>query len=120
MLRGEADEYCVRAKIDMNENNGCMRDPVLARASRVPHHRTGTKYIVYPTYDFACPVVDSLEGVTHVLRTNEYADRIPQYFWILDALKFPRHEIYEFSRLNLENTCLSKRKLTWFVEQGKV
>jgi glutamyl/glutaminyl-tRNA synthetase len=120
MLKGEADDYCVRAKIGMQLDNGCMRDPVLARTSRVPHHRTGKKYVVYPTYDFACPVVDTLEGVTHVLRTNEYADRIPQYFWILDALGWPKLEIYEYSRLNLEHTCLSKRKLTWFVDTARV
>lgn len=119
-MAGEADEYCVRAKIDMQSANGCMRDPVLARASKVPHHRTGTKYKAYPTYDFACPVVDSIEGVTHVLRTNEYADRIPQFFWVLGALGWPKLEIYEYSRLNLEHTCLSKRKLTWFVDTGRV
>ena len=120
LLKGEADEYCVRARIGMQNDNGCMRDPVLARSSKVPHHRTGTKYKVYPTYDFACPIVDSLEGVTHVLRTNEYADRIPQYFWVLGALGWPRLEIYEYSRLNLEYTCLSKRKLTWFVDSNRV
>jgi glutamyl-tRNA synthetase len=120
LLAGEADDYCVRAKINMQSDNGCMRDPVLARASKVPHHRTGTKYRVYPTYDFACPIVDSLEGVTHVLRTNEYADRIPQYMWVLGALGWPKLEIYEYSRLNLEHTCLSKRKLTWFVDTNRV
>eukprot|EP00178_Gracilaria_changii_P013083 TRINITY_DN3685_c0_g1_i3.p1 TRINITY_DN3685_c0_g1~~TRINITY_DN3685_c0_g1_i3.p1 ORF type:complete len:542 (-),score=71.69 TRINITY_DN3685_c0_g1_i3:16-1641(-) len=120
MLKGENKDYCVRAKINMQSNNGCMRDPVIARPSDVPHHRVGTKYKVYPTYDFACPVVDSVEGVTHVLRTNEYADRIPQYMWMLDALGWPRLEIYEYSRLNFEYTVLSKRKLNWFVNENKV
>lgn len=120
MLKGEADEYCLRAKIDMNSDNGCMRDPVLGRTNRTPHQRTGKKYTFYPTYDFACPIVDHLEGVTHAMRTNEYADRIPQYFWVLDSLGFPRHQIYEYSRLNLEYTCLSKRKLQWFVESKRV
>lgn len=120
MLKGEADDYCLRAKIDMNSDNGCMRDPVLGRTHRTPHQRTGKKYTFYPTYDFACPIVDHLEKVTHMLRTNEYADRIPQYYWILNALGFPKHEIYEYSRLNLEYTCLSKRKLQWFVDTKRV
>lgn len=120
MIKGEADEYCLRAKIDMQSNNGCMRDPVMARVNKTPHQRTGKKYCLYPTYDLACPIVDHLEGVTHAMRTNEYADRIPQYFWVLDAFGFPRHEIYEYSRLNLEYTCLSKRKLQWFVDEKRV
>lgn len=120
MIKGEADDYCLRAKIDMQSNNGCMRDPVLARVNRTPHQRTGKKYLLYPTYDFACPIVDHIEGVTHAMRTNEYADRIPQYFWVLDALGFPKHEIFEYSRLNLEYTCLSKRKLQWFVDTKRV
>jgi glutamyl-tRNA synthetase len=118
--KGDADDYCIRAKIDMQNNNGCLRDPVMARTSRTSHHRTGTKYVLYPTYDFACPMIDSYEGVTHVLRTNEYADRIPQYKWVLKAFDLPELEIYEYSRLNLEYTVLSKRKLTWFVDTGKV
>lgn len=120
MIEGKADEYCLRAKIDMNSPNGCLRDPVMFRTQREPHHRTGTKYTLYPTYDLACPIVDTIEGVTHVLRTNEYADRIPQYKWILNALDLPDLEIYEYSRLNLEYTCLSKRKLQWFVDTKRV
>lgn len=107
---------CVRAKIDMNSNNGCMRDPALYRCKIMDHPRTGSKYKVYPTYDFACPIVDSVEGVTHALRTTEYHDRDEQFFWVLDSLGMRKPHIYEYSRLNMMNTVLSKRKLTWFVE----
>lgn len=117
MLTGEKADYCLRAKIDMKELNGCMRDPVLYRVNMTPHHRTGTKFKAYPTYDFVCPIIDSLEGVTHAMRTNEYSDRIDQYNWMINALKLRPVEIYEFSRLNLVNTCLSKRKLQEFVNE---
>ncbi|XP_078132185.1 bifunctional glutamate/proline--tRNA ligase isoform X2 [Sander vitreus] len=111
---------CMRAKIDMNSNNGCMRDPTLYRCKTIPHPRTGNTHKVYPTYDFACPIVDSLEGVTHALRTMEYHDRDEQFYWIIEALGLRKPYIWEYARLNLNNTVLSKRKLTWFVDQGYV
>ncbi|XP_054626518.1 bifunctional glutamate/proline--tRNA ligase isoform X3 [Dunckerocampus dactyliophorus] len=111
---------CMRAKIDMNSNNGCLRDPTLYRCKNAPHPRTGNAYKVYPTYDFACPIVDSRENVTHALRTTEYHDRDEQYYWIINALGIRKPYIWEYSRLNLNNTVLSKRKLTWFVEEGYV
>uniref|UniRef100_A0A8C7GVM7 Bifunctional glutamate/proline--tRNA ligase n=1 Tax=Oncorhynchus kisutch TaxID=8019 RepID=A0A8C7GVM7_ONCKI len=111
---------CMRAKIDMASNNGCMRDPTFYRCKNAPHPRTGTTYRVYPTYDFACPIVDSVEGVTHALRTTEYHDRDDQFYWVIEALRLRKPYIWEYARLNLNNTVLSKRKLTWFVDQGYV
>ncbi|CAD7083959.1 unnamed protein product [Hermetia illucens] len=111
---------CIRAKIDMSSANGCMRDPTIYRCKNEEHPRTGRQYKVYPTYDFACPIVDAIEDVTHTLRTMEYHDRDEQFYWFIDALKLRKPYIWEYSRLNMTNTVLSKRKLTWFVESGLV
>lgn len=122
MLNGteEGQKWFMRAKIDHLSPNGSLRDPAVYRCVNKPHHITGDKFKAYPMYDMACPIVDSLDGVTHALRANEYADRKPQYEWFLKKLGLAHIEIFDFSRIDFVYTVLSKRKLKYLVEQGRV
>ena len=116
----EGLRWCIRAKLSVDDNNKALRDPVIYRCNTTPHHRTGSTWKIYPTYDFCVPILDSLEGVTHALRTIEYRDRNPQYDWMQKALGLRPVHIWDFARMNFVRTLLSKRKLTKFVEQGAV
>ena len=116
----EIKKYCIRGKIDYQNANKCLRDPVFYRFTEEKHDRLPENYHLFPCYDFACPCIDSIEGVTHAMRANEYSDRIAMYEWVQDALNLRKVNIYEFSRLNLIQTVLSKRYLKWFVETGRV
>uniref|UniRef100_A0A2P2JPT2 glutamate--tRNA ligase n=2 Tax=Rhizophora mucronata TaxID=61149 RepID=A0A2P2JPT2_RHIMU len=113
-------QCCLRGKLGMQDPNKSLRDPVYYRCNPVPHHRIGSKYKLYPTYDFACPFVDGLEGISHALRSSEYHDRNAQYHRIQEDMGMKKVHIYEFSRLNMVYTLLSKRNLRWFVDNGKV
>ncbi len=122
MRNGEFDEgqYVLRAKIDMAHPNLLMRDPVLYRIKKVSHYRTGDKWCIYPTYDFAHCICDSIEGITHSICTLEFEVHRPIYDWILDELEIYHPQQIEFAPLNLSHTVLSKRKLRELVEQGYV
>ena len=116
----EGQRWCIRARIAYDSPNGTLRDPVIYRCNLTPHHRTGVNWTVYPTYDFCAPILDSIEGITLALRTNEYRDRNVQYEWFQEALGLRKVPIWDFSRVNFVRAVLSKRKLTRIVNNGKV
>ncbi|MCX5890470.1 MAG: glutamine--tRNA ligase/YqeY domain fusion protein [Deltaproteobacteria bacterium] len=111
----------LRAKIDMASPNINMRDPVLYRILQASHHRTGDQWCIYPMYDYAHPISDALEGITHSICTLEFEDHRPLYDWLLDNVPAPCHpQQIEFARLNLSYTVMSKRKLLKLVNEGFV
>lgn len=122
MRAGEFEDGArvLRAKIDMSSGNLNMRDPVLYRILKVAHHRSGEKWCIYPMYDFAHGLCDSLEGITHSICTLEFEDHRPLYDWFLDELEVYHPQQIEFARLNLTYTVMSKRKLLKLVEDGHV
>lgn len=123
MRKGEFKdgEKTLRAKIDMASPNINMRDPVIYRIAHIPHHKTGNNWCIYPMYDFAHPLEDAFEEITHSLCTLEFEDHRPLYDWFINELDFkvkPRQ--IEFAKLNLSNTVMGKRYLRALVEEGKV
>ncbi|MGN1131019.1 MAG: glutamine--tRNA ligase/YqeY domain fusion protein [Ruminococcus sp.] len=111
----------LRAKIDLASGNFNMRDPVLYRINRLKHHRTGDKWCIYPMYDFAHPIEDAIEGITHSLCTLEFEAHRPLYDWVVDNISAPsKPRQIEFARLGINNTVMSKRKLRQLVEEGYV
>ncbi|WP_346930062.1 glutamine--tRNA ligase/YqeY domain fusion protein [Clostridium sp.] len=121
MRKGEFKdgEKVLRAKIDMSSPNINMRDPIIYRISHTVHHNTGDKWCVYPMYDFAHPLEDAIEGITHSICTLEFEDHRPLYDWVVEACEMestPRQ--IEFARLNITNTVMSKRKLKALVDEG--
>jgi glutaminyl-tRNA synthetase len=123
MRSGKFEEgaYVLRAKIDMASPNINLRDPALYRIRKSTHYRTGDAWCIYPTYDFAHPLSDAQEGITHSLCTLEFEDHRPLYDWVLRECEVSCHsQQIEFARLNLAHTVMSKRKLLQLVEEGQV
>ncbi|MCI7735378.1 MAG: glutamine--tRNA ligase/YqeY domain fusion protein [Dysosmobacter sp.] len=123
MKNGEFPEgkYTLRAKIDMASGNFNMRDPVIYRIRYIEHHRQGTKWCIFPMYDFAHPIQDALEGITHSLCSLEYEAHRPLYNWVIEHVDVPCHpRQIEFARLGINYTVMSKRKLRRLVEEGRV
>ena len=124
MKNGEVEEgkMTLRAKIDLASGNFNMRDPVIYRIRYINHHRQGTKWCIFPMYDFAHPIQDALEGITHSLCSLEYEEHRPLYDWVVENVTMPYHKPrqIEFARLNIDHTVMSKRKLRKLVEEDYV
>jgi len=123
MQQGQVTNCCLRAKIDFASRNGCLRDPIIFRIKTCEHPRFGNKYIIYPTYDFACPILDAVQGVTHAMRSVEYKDRDSQYEWFLSKLDLKKDgfpKISDYGKLSFSHTILSKRKLNKLITAGLV
>ena len=115
-------KYTLRAKIDLSSGNFNMRDPVIYRINHMHHHRQGDKWCIYPMYDFAHPLEDALEGITHSLCSLEFENHRPLYNWVVENVSIPYHapRQIEFSRMGIDHTVMSKRKLRQLVEEGRV
>ncbi|WP_444659957.1 glutamine--tRNA ligase/YqeY domain fusion protein [Caproiciproducens sp. R2] len=123
MKNGEFEDgkMTLRAKIDLASGNFNMRDPVIYRINHMTHHRTGSTWCIYPMYDFAHPIEDALEGITHSLCSLEFEDHRPLYDWVIDHIDLPdKPRQIEFARLGINNTVMSKRKLRLLVENNDV
>ena len=117
----EDNKYTLRAKIDLASGNFNMRDPVIYRIRHMHHHRQGDKWCIYPMYDFAHPIQDALEGITHSLCSLEFENHRPLYNWVVDNVSVPhKPRQIEFARLGIDHTVLSKRKLRALIEGGYV
>ena len=114
-------KYTLRAKIDLASGNFNMRDPVIYRINHMSHHRQGDQWCIYPMYDFAHPLEDALEGITHSLCSLEFEDHRPLYNWVIENCSVPaKPRQIEFARLGINYTVMSKRKLRQLVEEGRV
>ncbi|CAH6421857.1 Glutamyl/glutaminyl-tRNA synthetase [uncultured virus] len=111
MKKGILQNNILRIKINMNSNNASLRDPTIFRSTISSHYKTKNDFYVYPTYDFACPIIDHLEGVTHVLRSTEFSERDEQYKIILNLLKLENIFLGSYGKKNFQNVVMGKRKI---------
>jgi glutamyl-tRNA synthetase len=113
------NNYVLRIKIDMTHKNAVMRDPIIYRTCETKHYKSGLKYNIYPIYDFSCPILDNIEGITNTFRTSEYVDRNDLYYYILNILDLKRNiDLKLFSSLNFAKNVLSKRKIKLLIDNG--